>query len=307
MAEQVQIRPTGPVVKRRNPWGVLGLSIITLGIYYWFYWYYINREMRDVGDAKGVDLGQSPATSVVALTIGAFIIVPPFVTIWNTGRRMEHTQRTLGVDNTGSGPLFFLLHLVPIVSLYAPVYLQQQLNRAWDAGGGPASAGQLPAYEPDAVAQPDETVEQPAEFAAQPAEAVEQPPSCPSPPSGSRPSLPRSPPRPSSSPPRRSSGPPTLRSRPPRRPISRATWRRRRSIPPRRRPPVADGFGGRAALGAQGSQAIPRVSVCERRAVPRALRRPRARHARRHRGTLRRCRGRGHRPACDMGTDAAPA
>ncbi len=175
MAEQVQIRPNGPVVKRRNPWGVLGLSIITLGIYYWFYWYYINREMRDVGDAKGVDLGQSPATSVVALTIGAFIIVPPFVTIWNTGRRMEHTQRTLGVDNTGSGPLFFLLHLVPIVSLYAPVYLQQQLNRAWDAGGGPASAGQLPAYEPDAVAQPDETVEQPAEFAAQPAETVEQP------------------------------------------------------------------------------------------------------------------------------------
>ena len=134
MADLVELKPAGPTVKVRNPWGVLGLSIVTLGIYYCCYWYFINREMRDVGRANGVDLGQSPATSVLAFTIGAFVIIPPFVTIWTTGRRMEQTQRTLGVAEPGSGPLFFVLHLIPIISLYAPVYLQKQLNRAWDAG-----------------------------------------------------------------------------------------------------------------------------------------------------------------------------
>lgn len=132
MAESVQIAPGNACAKMRHPWGVLGLSIITLGVYYWFYWYFVNREMRDLGHAHDVDLGQSPGTSVLAVTLGAFVIIPPFVSIWNTGRRMEGSQRAVGVSG-GSGPLFFVLHLVPIISLYAPVYLQKELNKVWSA------------------------------------------------------------------------------------------------------------------------------------------------------------------------------
>jgi hypothetical protein len=116
----------------RNPWAVIGLSLITLGIYYVFWWYFINREMRDVGNANNVDLGQSPGVSVLAITLGAFVIIPPFVSVWKTGRRMEGTQRTAGVSG-GSGPLFFVLHIIPIVSLFAPVYVQKELNKAWHA------------------------------------------------------------------------------------------------------------------------------------------------------------------------------
>ena len=72
---------------------MLGLTLITFGIYYVFWYYFINREMRDLGKANGVDLGDSPGMSVVAITLGAFIIVPPFVSIWKTGRRMEGAQR----------------------------------------------------------------------------------------------------------------------------------------------------------------------------------------------------------------------
>jgi hypothetical protein len=132
MAQSVQIAPGGGLAKMRNPWGVIGLSLITLGIYYVFWWYFINREMRDFGNANNVDLGQSPGTSVLAITLGAFVIVPPFVSVWNTGRRMEGTQRTAGVSG-GSGPLFFVLHIIPIVSLFAPVYMQTELNKAWHA------------------------------------------------------------------------------------------------------------------------------------------------------------------------------
>ena len=69
---------------------------------------------------------------MLAVTLGAFVIIPPFVSIWNTGRRMEGSQRAVGVSG-GSGPLFFVLHLVPIISLYAPVYLQKELNKVWSA------------------------------------------------------------------------------------------------------------------------------------------------------------------------------
>lgn len=113
---------------------MLGLCLITLGIYYVFWYYFINREMRDLGNSNGVDLGQSPGMSVLAVTLGAIIIIPPFVSIWNTGRRMEGAQRTTGVSG-GSGPLFFVLHIVPIVSLFAPVYMQTELNKAWHAIG----------------------------------------------------------------------------------------------------------------------------------------------------------------------------
>jgi hypothetical protein len=32
----------------------------------------------------------------------------------------------------GSGLLWFVLHIIPVVSLFAPVYLQYQLNKAWE-------------------------------------------------------------------------------------------------------------------------------------------------------------------------------
>ena len=142
MAQSVQIAPGAGFAKMRNPWAVIGLSLITLGIYYVFWWYFINREMRDVGQTQGVDLGTSPATSTLAFTLGVVIIIPFLWTVWTTGQRMERTQRALGIADPGSGGLFFVLHLVPIISLYAPVYLQQQLNRAWQAGmaaAGPAT------------------------------------------------------------------------------------------------------------------------------------------------------------------------
>jgi Domain of unknown function (DUF4234) len=35
--------------KVRDPWMVVGLSVVTLGIYTIYWWYEINRELRDFG------------------------------------------------------------------------------------------------------------------------------------------------------------------------------------------------------------------------------------------------------------------
>ena len=51
-ANHVQLAP-GAVAKIRNPILVVVFSLITLGIYQVFWWYYVNREMADYGRARG--------------------------------------------------------------------------------------------------------------------------------------------------------------------------------------------------------------------------------------------------------------
>jgi fatty acid desaturase len=146
MAEEVAIAGTESRAKLRNPLGVVGLSIITLGIYYIFWWYFINREMRDFGRARGTDLGQNPTNSVLALTLGALIIVPAIVTLWTTCDRIQRTQETAGVERPAAGPIIFVLLL-----LIGPVgvwYAQHELNKAWTAQAGARSAASLPASQP---------------------------------------------------------------------------------------------------------------------------------------------------------------
>jgi hypothetical protein len=131
MATLVQISDRGRTAKIRNPWAVILFSVITIGIYYLVWYYKINREMSDWGEQNKVDIGLSPGMSVLAVTIGAVLIVPPFVSIWGTGKRMRLAQRAANVHG-GSGLLWFVLCIIPVVSLVAPVYLQHQLNKVWE-------------------------------------------------------------------------------------------------------------------------------------------------------------------------------
>ena len=143
MAEEIQIRGSGAQAKIRNPLGVVGLSLITLGIYFIFWWYFVNREMKDLGQARGRDLGQSPGNSVLAVTLGGFIIVPAIVSEWRTSMRMQQSQETVGIQPTVRGPIvFILLLLIGPVGLW---YAQSELNKVWEAersgGGAQALAG----------------------------------------------------------------------------------------------------------------------------------------------------------------------
>ena len=121
MAEEVQIAGTNATAKVRNPLGTVGLSFITIGVYYVFWWYFINREMRDLGRARNVDLGQNPTNSVLALIPGSIVIVPAIVTLWTTSARIENSQETVGIDRRASGPIIFILLLLigPVGIWYA--------------------------------------------------------------------------------------------------------------------------------------------------------------------------------------------
>ena len=132
MADVVPIQGAGTTAKVRNPLGVIGLNIITLGIYGIFYWYFINREMADLGRARGTDeLGESPGLSTLALFPGALIIVPAIWTTVTTFRRVQATQRLTG-QTPVNGWLGLVLYLVISPALYA--YMQSGLNGAWRNG-----------------------------------------------------------------------------------------------------------------------------------------------------------------------------
>src|SRR3954454_8335643 len=98
MAYEMQLRESQDKVKIRSPWAAALLPFVTFGIYHLVWWYRINRELRDYGRAKGYDLGQNAANSVLALVPGVLIIVPALVPYWRCTKRVPGAARLAGPE-----------------------------------------------------------------------------------------------------------------------------------------------------------------------------------------------------------------
>jgi hypothetical protein len=126
----------GQVYIKRNPLGVLGLSIITLGIY-WLYWYYqINVEIRRFEKDDTV----RPGVALLAMLFGWILIVPPFISLYNTSLHVVRMEERVGSPTLLSPALNVVLLVV--FGLGTGIYTQEHLNRVW---GGAASHVALPA------------------------------------------------------------------------------------------------------------------------------------------------------------------
>ena len=136
MAEEVQIANTGSTAKIRNVVGVAVLTIITLGIYGIFWWYFINREMADYGSSLGTgELGDSPAKSTLALFPGGLVVVPAIWTTVTTFKRVQASQR-LSRQPQLNGWLALVIYLV--ISPVLLSYMQSGLNGVWRDQAAPA-------------------------------------------------------------------------------------------------------------------------------------------------------------------------
>jgi hypothetical protein len=139
MAYELQIRNSQARVKIRSPWAVALLPIITLGIYHLVWWYRINRELRDYGQAKGYDLGQNPTNSLLALFPGGLIIVPALITYWRGTKRVQGAAKVAGTEPP-NGWISLVLYVIVSIGFWA--YLQVSLNQLWRA-----EAETLPGHE----------------------------------------------------------------------------------------------------------------------------------------------------------------
>src|SRR4051794_30255067 len=138
MAQEVQIAGTPAKAKIRSPFAPALLPYVTFFIYAWVWYYRINREMVDLGRAKGTDeLGDSPGKSLLAITLGALIIVPAIVSTYNTAKRIQIAQAAAGVEPKLNGWLALVMYLLISPVFFA--YEQSELNKAWRAGNSQPS------------------------------------------------------------------------------------------------------------------------------------------------------------------------
>ncbi len=177
MAEELTI--DGQLYKKRGPLAVWLLSIVTLGIYGLVWYYKINDEVRRyLGDDT-----IRPGIAVLALFPGSLIIVPPFISVYRTGERIDRMEARAGIQRQVEPALGLLLLF--LWSLFE-VYYQGHLNAVWDsalAAGARPSAPPTPALtSPPSPSLPPEAPADASAPATGPAPTPSPPPSAPAPP-----------------------------------------------------------------------------------------------------------------------------
>jgi Domain of unknown function (DUF4234) len=114
----------GPVGKVRNPWAVIGLSIITLSIYFFYWTYQVFREMKEhTGDGVGGVIGL-----VIALVVGVvnWFLIPSEV---------GNMYAKAGQPKPISGLAGFW-NLLPIIgTIIWFIKVQGALNERWQMAG----------------------------------------------------------------------------------------------------------------------------------------------------------------------------
>jgi Domain of unknown function (DUF4234) len=117
----------GEKFKLRNPFAVwIGLPIITLGIYYFVWYYKVNNEAKRFLR----DSSMNPALSVLAITLGAIVVVPYFMSVYRTAKRIRRMQENSQVQ-AAIKPWVAAL-LVFVLGSHT-LYMQRHLNKIWIA------------------------------------------------------------------------------------------------------------------------------------------------------------------------------
>ena len=126
--------------KRRGPWAVWLLSLITLGIYFLVWYYKINNEARQYDQRIVVE----PGLSVLAAFPGGIIIFPYLISFYNTGKRIAQEQQAAGLPVTCNGWIGVLLQYFVLSS--GQIYYQYEINKVLDRYPGAEWGQQVPLY-----------------------------------------------------------------------------------------------------------------------------------------------------------------
>jgi hypothetical protein len=140
MAETVTI--DGQTYLKRNPLGVLGLSFITLGIYFLYWYWKVNDDLRIFQHDESI----SPTRSLMAMLFGWILIVPPFIAMYNTANHVRGVEDRMTIQPALEPALAIVIMF--LFSIGNGAYIQEHLNRIWDRATGVAPVGALPTSSP---------------------------------------------------------------------------------------------------------------------------------------------------------------
>ncbi|MDH4113791.1 MAG: DUF4234 domain-containing protein [Actinomycetota bacterium] len=149
MAHDVMI--DGRAYRVRTPLGVFALSVVTLGMY-WLYWYYrVNDDVRMFLRNYSIRPLVSTLAIVGFFTAGPVIVLAVLTEVWwllapagllivmglvgflHTGRRVITAQELADVEPSSAG---IALILYVMTGFLAGSYLQAGLNRTWARAAG---------------------------------------------------------------------------------------------------------------------------------------------------------------------------
>ena len=125
MAQEVMLG-RGGLGKLRSFWIGLLLTVVTLGVYFYFWYWFVNDELKDVGAANDDPnlASSSPAMSLLAVTVGALLVVPAWLSYYNYGQRIRRAQTAVGVpEEERINPVLAFLLLVPGGILIVPTFI----------------------------------------------------------------------------------------------------------------------------------------------------------------------------------------
>ncbi len=129
MARSTTIPGTQQNAKVCNIFGVGALAFVPF--YHWIFWYRINKEMAELGRAKNTEeLGTSPGKSLLAVSLGALIIVPAVMSFFSTHKRIVAAQKLAGQEPI-NGWISLVAYLVFSPAWLA--YMQNGLNGVWES------------------------------------------------------------------------------------------------------------------------------------------------------------------------------
>ncbi|WP_426572730.1 DUF4234 domain-containing protein [Aquihabitans sp. McL0605] len=112
----------GPVGKTRSPWAIIGLSIITLGIYSLYWQYATFKEMKE-NSGQGIGGG-------IGLVLAIFL---PFVNVFVMPHEAGQLYQRQGKEPPLSA-LTGLWILLPIIGAFVWLFkVQGRLNDFWDS------------------------------------------------------------------------------------------------------------------------------------------------------------------------------
>ena len=110
------------LVKLRSPIATILLGLLTFGFYYLYWFYKVNEEAAILND----DERAKPGLSLLAASLGAFLIVPPFWTHWTTASRVG---RATGYRPHAWANLVCAILLLPFASVVYVIWIQGKLNK----------------------------------------------------------------------------------------------------------------------------------------------------------------------------------
>jgi hypothetical protein len=126
--------PSGARAKVRDEGLVILWTFLTLGIYSYVWYYRVNRELRDFGRAHGDDqlANSNPVLSILAVTLGVLLVVPPFVSLWKFTGRVRRMQRACNLVPITGWVIGGSLLLAGVLAYFViPPYTQDGINKVW--------------------------------------------------------------------------------------------------------------------------------------------------------------------------------